>query len=250
MSEIPAFILEGRCRTRDGRAARLLCTDAEAKDKPIVALVGGLPATYRVDGRYVGGESESIMDLVEIPAEPAKPREFWIGSRSIDNAGPDHPLYNAYASRETADHRVEGGHQKCIRVVEVPPGWSDPRPPEDHKRFERFVAEVDRLLSRVSDDELRDAFRKMGCEVVSAATPEPTSKPLPPGIPQPPGGFEYVGNGPIVKPEGQSNDIAFFDTSDTISRWYVGGLGLYPNFHYAARIGSEIHRLNSGEVEL
>lgn len=57
-------------QTRDGRAARILCTDRKHLDCPVVALVlvdgSELVRSFYPDGRYLGGGANDN-DLVNVP---------------------------------------------------------------------------------------------------------------------------------------------------------------------------------------
>jgi len=58
-------------QTRDGRKARIICTDRNDADFPIVALVDdGVyeePKTYDSEGAYLPNMGESASDLINIP---------------------------------------------------------------------------------------------------------------------------------------------------------------------------------------
>lgn len=73
MSEIAPHILDGKCRYRDGTPARILCYDAPGP-MPVIALGDTGVTRHTCSGRYVGGDSESIKDLIPLPPEPRVPR--------------------------------------------------------------------------------------------------------------------------------------------------------------------------------
>lgn len=196
MSEIPAFILEGRCRYRNGDAPRILATDCPG-EFPIVSMTPlGHLMRHSSNGRYYQGEVESDHDLVEIPAEPAKPREWWI----LPEAGPkDRPrLFTSLP--EGVD--PEG----YIRVVEVLPGyrltdepeieyiyyrvpgfdqnviWRHPKGKDAPLEYRRPGNKEWEQTTQVLNWLLSDGVKQ--CDAAGNFPREP--KPLPPGIPQPP----------------------------------------------------------------
>lgn len=108
----------GRCQTRDGRPARIICADRKSVyDLSVVALIGEMesPAVYKSDGRAVVGlgmYGENRSDLVNIPI-PGKP-EGWV------NVYPG-PTGYMHPSRERADQLAGPTRVTCIRIE-----WEEP----------------------------------------------------------------------------------------------------------------------------
>lgn len=99
----------GRCCTRDGRLARIVCTDAKG-DRPIVALIEameGTEYTFRVgsDGRN-DRSREYASDLLNIPER----HEMWV------NCYPGLSSYG-YPTRAQADAHAAPYRIACVRVV-------------------------------------------------------------------------------------------------------------------------------------
>lgn len=110
-------------QTRDGRKARIICTDRVSDlGYPIVAAVldQGMPAeelhTYNIYGACAHGSS---LDLINIPVK----REGWVNVYpSISNSSDRVParLIGPFVSKGAAD--VNGCHQRiaCVRIE-----WSE-----------------------------------------------------------------------------------------------------------------------------
>lgn len=194
----------------------------------------------------------------EIPTEPAKQRELWVCE---DANGDNRTIHGAWQNFAEAypSTRVQ------YRVVEVPPGWSDPRPPETKWRYfashgnrdYRWRTDGHRVEVTHVEDEGWGPYKSYGPSYFLTPNSGPTyetdeygqplveTKPLPPGIPQPPEGFEYWrGDGYLDKPPGWTTDVALLLGTGL---WREGAYADEPNSrqHYALRIGSEIHRLNT-----
>ena len=59
--------MDKKYQTRDGDTVRLLCTDRDNEVYPVVAIVRGNVELYKPNGSYHSSESESGLDLVELP---------------------------------------------------------------------------------------------------------------------------------------------------------------------------------------
>jgi hypothetical protein len=96
-------------QTRDGRKARIICTDLKDSDgETIVALISfddnhEEPGVYYADGRYYR-HKESPDDLVNVPETESR----WANVYTNGSPG--------YASREIADHAARSGR---LAVVEL-----------------------------------------------------------------------------------------------------------------------------------
>lgn len=110
-------------RTRDGRKARILCTDARLKDlDSIVAIIsdpgGDVLRAFRSDGRWVGVTSDT--DLINAPA-PKREFVVWV------NVYPNYPTGKAWESKKEADDYACPGRLARKRVV-VTEGEFDEEP--------------------------------------------------------------------------------------------------------------------------
>ena len=107
--------------TRDGMAARIICTNRKSKvpsECPVVALVDDgdreLVHSFRKDGKHwTGGTSFDLMNAREVPV----PREFWVNEYGLGNFGEMHDTL------VQAKHAIAiGGCVRTIHVREVLPG--------------------------------------------------------------------------------------------------------------------------------
>ena len=111
---------EGPFCTRDGKRARIICTDRKSKTLigcPVVALVDDgdqeLNLAFRKDGKNCAGNTlYDLMNAREVPVA----REFWV------NEFKDGVSY-AYPTEEEAARLLHGfGFIRTIHVREVLPG--------------------------------------------------------------------------------------------------------------------------------
>ena len=66
---------------------------------------------------------------------------------------------------------------------------------------------------------------------------------IPEGVPQPPDGFDYFGNGPVSGATLKDNrDIA--SLSFATGKWVFEASGKSSDYRYALRRGTDLHRLN------
>ena len=114
------FDLNKPVQTRDGRAARIICTDACNRQYPIVALVaqtGGreLPLTFTTEGLFEAYREGGSEDLVNVP-ENIK-GHYWVNLYEAPNSPCLHP------SKEEANTYAAGKRVACIEwVFSVPKG--------------------------------------------------------------------------------------------------------------------------------
>jgi hypothetical protein len=98
-------------RTRNGRPARIICTDRRGEDDPILALVdngnGGEELnSYKSNGRYLFGR-ETEHDLVNVPQK----RKRWLNIYRGNYSGELCP------TRDEADaNAVIGARIACIEI--------------------------------------------------------------------------------------------------------------------------------------
>lgn len=97
--------------TRDGRSARIICTDRKSEEQPIVALISSLNddseyseyvGTYRKDGRWSTSGCANELDLFFVPEK----HEGYVN------------IYKAAASRETIGCLVTRYAGSCIWPTE------------------------------------------------------------------------------------------------------------------------------------
>lgn len=102
-------------QTRDGRKARLLCTDAKGRigseAQPIVALITRPDGTefagqYTIDGHFYTDSQLSSSDLVNIPVE----HEGWVNVYSGGAFGVIHE------TKEQADKKSDRHRIACIHI--------------------------------------------------------------------------------------------------------------------------------------
>lgn len=119
----PVPVPLGPNRTRDGRAARVLCNDLAGAGKPVLAAIESRinPGSETTSHHYEDGRVEldgtpHPFDLVgHLPQEPRKPREFWINRY---DSGVE---YAAHPTREEADAAAANHRVECIHTREVLP---------------------------------------------------------------------------------------------------------------------------------
>jgi len=114
----------GRCQTRDGRPARIICTDRKSPNgPPIIALVDGdcgeILHTHSLNGRRIDDGRDHSFDLVNIPVK----REGWVNvyrRRDSTCAHVGGPIYTSPEQAQSfADpmlHRVA-----CVHIE-----WEEP----------------------------------------------------------------------------------------------------------------------------
>ena len=90
--------------TRDGRAIRIICTDADSKF-PIVGLANGKPCTFSISGNFYD-TGTSIADLFMAPVIVTK----WI------NIYHEHTTGYIYDSKEEADRRMCANRIACAKM--------------------------------------------------------------------------------------------------------------------------------------
>lgn len=97
-------------RTRDGRPARIICTDAKKGDYPIIALVtereseNEEPWTFTAEGKF-NGCLQDAMDLVNAPQRHVRWVNFYRGAAC-----------SAHVSQGRANDLAGPGRIACIRV--------------------------------------------------------------------------------------------------------------------------------------
>lgn len=100
------------CKTRDGREARIICTDATLPGFPIVALVGTGAAEgmihYTNDGRYRSSSTcESSYDLINTP----KTIEGWVNIYCERICG-----QSFHRTKEDAGNAANAGRIACVHI--------------------------------------------------------------------------------------------------------------------------------------
>ena len=106
------FDLTKPVQTRDGRTARILCTDREGWEWPVVALIKSKTGiegvcSYLRSGRLKGA-SESTLDLINVPEK----RTLWLNvytSGSVSSPG-----HRSKAIASTHAHRTRIA---CIEIT-------------------------------------------------------------------------------------------------------------------------------------
>jgi hypothetical protein len=83
---------------------------------------------------------------------------------------------------------------------------------------------------------LKDAF--------ALALDQPAAPTVPDGVPALKEGFAYLGMGPLAHPMKSDGDLLIY--VDGFGEWVEAFKGTRPDGHYAARIGSEVWELNTG----
>ena len=105
----------GRCQTRDGRQARIVCTDQMDEHYPVVALVGDdeeAPQVYTSRGQYYYcDQGISDHDLVNITVK----REGWVNVYPSRGHGAIHVSQNC-ANLNARSERID-----CVRIE-----WEEP----------------------------------------------------------------------------------------------------------------------------
>ena len=104
--------------TRDGRNARIICTDAK-NNYPIVALIEmpngreRQPCGYKEDGTYIIGERLSCYDLFFAPEK----HEGWLNIYHSESG-----FYlrgNPYKSKEEADEVAKANYKNFCTTVKI-----------------------------------------------------------------------------------------------------------------------------------
>lgn len=104
--------------TRDGRNARIICTDAK-NNYPIVALIETpngrerQPCGYKEDGTYIIGERLSCYDLFFAPEK----HEGWLNIYNSKNG-----FYlrgNPYKSKEEAEEVAKANYKNFCTTVKI-----------------------------------------------------------------------------------------------------------------------------------
>lgn len=103
-------------QTRDGRKARILCTDSGLPNYPIVALVEGqgIPNTFSMGGSFIASDSSpDFRDLVNLPETVS---ESW--HVNVYNFGGGDVRFSEHSTRRQADQEAANFH--CPRFACVP----------------------------------------------------------------------------------------------------------------------------------
>lgn len=104
--------------TRDGRNARIICTDAK-NNYPVVALIETLngrerqPCGYKEDGTYIIGERLSCYDLFFAPEK----HEGWLNIYRSESG-----FYlrgNPYKSKEEAEEVAKANYKNFCTTVKI-----------------------------------------------------------------------------------------------------------------------------------
>ena len=107
----------GRCQTRDGRAARIICTDLNSA-QPIVAVVNCFGEVdgeeflrlYSKDGHFYTDGIQCEFDLVPLPRRLK--REYWVNIYPRVTAG-----NILHFSKSDADSIAMSDRVACVKVV-------------------------------------------------------------------------------------------------------------------------------------
>lgn len=102
-------------QTRDGRKARIICTDLKCPDFPIVAafqLTGSfneeVSSTFRRDGTFLSG-TQTVSDLINVPEK----REVWINFYPKEEGR----LPRVHDTKSDADKHASKDREACVKVV-------------------------------------------------------------------------------------------------------------------------------------
>lgn len=107
-------------QTRDGRAARIICTDRKVDGYPILALVtqgnGSEDVlSYRTDGGFFGSKGSHPVDLINIP------QKVWVNLYRAEHRG----LYTVegryWPTQSAANYYAKKDRIACIEI-ELPEG--------------------------------------------------------------------------------------------------------------------------------
>lgn len=113
----PTFDPSKPVQTRDGRPARVLCTDASGS-YPIAALINGDLRTYTSEGLFVEDCGEDTLDLVNIPEETVEYVNVYERGWGGDLGGWVAPSTSSKGSADRA-----AGHSRrrlaCLKVTSV-----------------------------------------------------------------------------------------------------------------------------------
>lgn len=102
------------CRTRNGKSARIICTDAKGS-KPIIALISDctgveIMSRYCSDGLRLTTGEKCMGDLINIPEK----HEMWVNVYGkIINS---YNIGDGYVSKEQADKAASLIRIACIKV--------------------------------------------------------------------------------------------------------------------------------------
>lgn len=99
--------------TRNGRKARIICTDAKDADYPVVALVedettGEYAEHFTAKGEYYSSGEKNSLDLLNAPAPK---REWWVNVYADGKT-------STWGARETADKYATKSRIACVHVTE------------------------------------------------------------------------------------------------------------------------------------
>lgn len=97
-------------QTRDGRKARVICTDMEGGSERIVALItnrsgGEHPLSYFKNGSYYNDDDSNNTDLINTP------EELWV------NVYPDGEA-QTHSTRDRADNMATNDRIACLKFTE------------------------------------------------------------------------------------------------------------------------------------
>lgn len=105
--------------TRDGRSARICCTDRKSEEQPIVALIASLTedseyvGTYRKDGRWSTSGCACELDLFFAPER----KEGWA---NLYNRGNIDYIGCVYISKEEAEeNKGKGNKENYVATVKI-----------------------------------------------------------------------------------------------------------------------------------
>lgn len=96
--------------TRDGRKARIICTDPGSHVYPIIALVGSCPRSFTSGGRFSASGEHHHLDLLNAPAPKRKVRvRAWLNI---------YPSGAAYSHLTKIDANTAAGRDRtaCIHI--------------------------------------------------------------------------------------------------------------------------------------
>jgi hypothetical protein len=104
-------------QTRDGRKARIICTDMVDERYPIVALITEetdreFPVSFTADGRILDSAREHDNDLVNIPEK----REGWINVYPVPESPWRTPSDWLYPTMEEAIEDCTDGYITTVKV--------------------------------------------------------------------------------------------------------------------------------------
>lgn len=109
-----AFDVTKPVRTRDGQAARIICTDRKGS-YPIVAIVGNDDdelRSFTADGKCWVRGGFSALDLVNIPEK----HKGWVNINGNARCAPGMSTGGFYETREEADKWGSDGRVACVEI--------------------------------------------------------------------------------------------------------------------------------------